>query len=102
MASSICSSMRSTGFNVIRGSWKIIAMRSPRSWRICSSLSSRRFRPLNSTSPAITSPGGSIRPKMEKPVTDLPEPDSPTRPRISPGPMDRSIPLTAGQAPSSV
>ena len=57
MASIICSPMRSTGFSVISGSWKIIAMRSPRSWRICSSLYLRRSWPLKRTSPSTTSPG---------------------------------------------
>ncbi len=102
MASIICSPMRSTGLSVIRGSWKIMAMRLPRSWRICSSLSLRRSVPLNFTSPSTTSPGGSIRPSSEKPVTDLPEPDSPTRPTISPRRTLRSTPSTASQAPASV
>ena len=101
MASIICSPMRSTGFSVISGSWKIIAMRSPRSWRICSSLYLRRSWPLKRTSPSTTS-RGSIRPSSEKPVTDLPEPDSPTRPTISPRRTVRSTPSTAGQAPASV
>ena len=37
--------MRSTGFSVIIGSWKIIAIRLPRSCRISSGDSARRSRP---------------------------------------------------------
>lgn len=32
---------------------------------------------------------------MASEVADLPEPDSPTRPRVSPGPIEKEIPLTA-------
>ncbi|CPJ37507.1 Protein of uncharacterised function (DUF1602) [Bordetella pertussis] len=102
MASAICSPMRSTGFSVISGSWKIMAMRLPRSCRICSSPSLRRSLPLKRISPSTTSPGGSISPSSENPVTDLPEPDSPTSPTISPRRTTRSTPSTAGQAPASV
>ena len=35
------------------------------------------------------------RPRSDNPSTLLPEPDSPTRPRISPRPIDMDTPLTA-------
>jgi len=52
--------------------------------------------------PSTIRPGGSIRPRMEKPVTVLPEPDSPTSPRISPGATSKSTPSTARATPSLV
>jgi hypothetical protein len=73
--------MRSTGLSVIIGSWKIIAMRSPRNRRIASSRRSSRFSPSRRTRPPTMRPGGSTSPMMEKPVTVLPDPDSPTSPR---------------------
>ena len=39
------------------------------------------LRPSNQTSPAV----GSISRRMQRPVVDLPEPDSPTSPSVSPG-----------------
>ena len=35
-------------------------------------------------------------------VTDLPEPDSPTMPTVSPGAMSNETPRTASTSPSSV
>ncbi len=39
---------------------------------------------------------------MEKPVTDLPEPDSPTSPRMRPRPSENDTSSTAGSTPSRV
>ena len=44
-------------------------------------------------------PGGSTSRRIEKPVTDLPEPDSPTRPRISPLASVKLTPSTALATP---
>src|SRR5690606_8598020 len=44
-------------------------------------------------------PGGSTSPRMESPVTDLPEPDSPASPRISPGASVNDTPSTAFATP---
>ena len=41
-------------------------------------------RPRSRMRPPTMRPGGSTRPMIEKPVTDLPQPDSPTRPSTSP------------------
>ena len=43
---------------------------------------------------AVTSPGGGVRPRMARPVCDLPEPDSPTMPRRS-RPREKETPRTA-------
>src|SRR3546814_2677248 len=47
-------------------------------------------------------PGGSTRPRMEKPVMVLPLPDSPTRPSTSPLPTRNDTPSTAFTTPSRV
>jgi len=98
----ICVSMRSTGFSVIIGSWKIVAMRSPRSRRIASSDLARRFSPSSSTRPLTICPGGSTSPMIEKPVTLLPEPDSPTRPSTFPASTLKLTSSTAFTTPALV
>jgi hypothetical protein len=47
----------STGLSEVIGSWKIIAMSSPRSLRIAASERSSRFRPSNMTAPAVFAGG---------------------------------------------
>ena len=44
-------------------------------------------RPARRISPSAMRPGGSIRPMIAAPVSDLPAPDSPTTPSTSPGAM---------------
>ena len=65
------------------GSWKIIAMSLPRSSRYCFSDRVARSLPSNSREPPATCPGSAKRPMMDRLVTDLPEPDSPTIARIA-------------------
>ena len=43
--------------------------------------------PASRISPPVMRPGGSSRPITAAPVSDLPAPDSPTTPRISPAPI---------------
>ena len=66
------------------GSWKIMEIWSPRIWRIRSSGSFRRSWPSSRISPETIFPGNGTRRRMDKPVTLLPHPDSPTSPIISP------------------
>src|SRR5882757_3678631 len=47
-------------------------------------------------------PGGSIRPRIESPVTVLPEPDSPTMPSTSPRATSNDTPSTAFTTPARV
>src|SRR5438067_12380434 len=47
-------------------------------------------------------PGGSIRPMMASPVTDLPAPDSPTTPSTSPLAMSNETPSMARSTPRRV
>ena len=79
--------MRCTGLRQLDGSWKIMAMRLPRT------LSSRRAGaptscwPSRRTEPPTRARAGS-RPSAASQVTLLPEPDSPTMPSASPGAID--------------
>src|SRR5712671_5783189 len=49
------------------------------------------FAPLNHTSPDV----GSMSRRMQRPVVDLPQPDSPTSPKVSPASSSKLTPLTA-------
>ena len=89
-----------TGFSEDVGCWKIIEIRSPRISRISSSVSLSRSLPSKITSPSSTTPGGATRRMIESEVTLLPQPDSPTRPRISPRRTAKSTPVTALTVPS--
>ena len=44
--------------------------------------------------------GGPRRQQVAAAMVDLPQPDSPARPRVSPGSRVRSTPRTAGTAPA--
>ena len=61
-----------------------MAISPPRTARISSSLFLVRSSPSKRISPASIRPGGSISRRIEKPITDFPPPDSPTRPTTSP------------------
>ncbi len=77
------------------GSWKII-------WIFCTTSASSScailpliFLPLNRISPALA---GAIR-TMARPIVVLPEPDSPTRPKVSPLRMKKLTFFTAVNRP---
>src|SRR6185436_4418861 len=78
------------GFSDAYGSWKMICIsfRRPRSERLSSVVT---FLPWKETSPEV----GSIRRRIVRPVVDLPQPDSPTRPSVSPGRMSNETSSTA-------
>src|SRR5438034_747206 len=92
---SICSTV-CRGSRDAKGSWKMIAI-SRRSRRMERVPRPRMLRPLNNTSPAE---GRSSR-RIERPSVDLPQPDSPTRPIVSPWRMARSTPSTARTWPTT-
>src|SRR5690348_7852358 len=78
------------GFRDAYGSWKITWMRrriarSPRSSSAVRSTPSKRMRPLV----------GRSRCRMQRPVVVLPQPDSPTRPSVSPRRTVKLTPSTA-------
>ncbi len=58
--------------------------------------------PSSRISPAAMRPGGSSRPMMAVPVSDLPAPDSPTTPSTSPGAMSKETSSTATSVPRRV
>ena len=58
--------------------------------------------PSSRISPPATRPGGSSRPMMAAPVSDLPAPDSPTTPRISPGAISKEMSSSARSVPRRV
>ncbi len=78
------------GFSDAYGSWKMICIsfRSARSERLSSVVT---FFPWKVTSPDV----GSISRRMARPVVDLPQPDSPTSPSVSPGMMSKETSSTA-------
>src|SRR3546814_10288994 len=78
------------------GSWKIIAIFSPRSrLRPCAGCFSTSV-PCSSTWPATAfSARGGLRPMTAKAVTDFPEPDSPTTQTSSPAFTEKLTPSTA-------
>src|SRR3546814_4789138 len=84
-----------TGFRAVMGSWKIIAIFSPRSRRRprvgCFSTST----PCSRTWPATALSVRGFRPITAKAVTDLPDPDSPTTQRSSPASTEKLTPSTA-------
>src|SRR5258708_3477748 len=77
-------------------------MRLPRILRIASGGRLSMRSPRNSTSPDAIRPGGSISPITAVPVIDLPAPDSPTTPRISPGAISNDTSSIAVSVPRRV
>ena len=94
-----CARTTSTKWSTTRirgsmGSWKISDTSSPRRRRSSSAPSAATSVPPTSSAPSLPAPSGR-RPRIARPSVDLPQPDSPTRPRHSPGPTVRSTPSTA-------
>jgi hypothetical protein len=103
IASAICLPTFMTGFRLVMGSWKIIAMSLPRTARISSSLIVRRSLSPSISEPSTTLPGGSGMSRIsDMAATVLPEPDSPTMPMVSPRSSVKLTPLTALTTPAWV
>ena len=80
-----------------------MAMRLPRMARSSAGGQWSRSVPSNMARPLSIRPGGwGIRPSREEQVTDLPEPDSPTIPRVSPFSSEKLTPSTARYTPRRV
>src|SRR6266516_633770 len=101
VGSATCQPTRYTGLSEVIGSWKIIAISRPRISRISYSLIRVRSWPLNMTFPPTIRPGRCRR-MMLSAVTDLPQPDSPTMPSVSPALSSNETPSTALTMPSLV
>src|SRR5687767_1309379 len=79
-----------------------MASLSPRRSRMRSGLALSRSSPSKWISPAVMRPGGcGTSPMMLSAVTLLPQPDSPTMPRVRPRSSVKSMPSTARTSPSS-
>ncbi len=81
---------RIRGLSEPYGSWKTICMRC-RAAQSSRAESATRSRPSKRICPAL----GSISRKISRPVVDLPQPDSPTSPSVSPGSSAKLTPSTA-------
>ncbi len=99
-ASAIWSPMVKYGCREVSASWKIIAIRRPRSLRTVSSGAPSSSAPSKRTEPVTSAPR--CRPITASEVTDLPEPDSPTIPSVRPRSTLKPTPLTARTKPSGV
>ena len=81
-----CRFTDNTGFRLVIGSWKIIAIWRPRTLRMSLSGRDSRSRPSKIACPPTTRPGGDATRRMiDIAVTLLPQPDSPTMPNVWPG-----------------
>ena len=75
----------------------------PRTSRISSSDSARRSRPLKRISPPTMRPAGAATSRItDSALTDLPQPDSPTRATVSPLRTSHETPSTARTTPAEV
>ena len=85
------------GLSEANGSWKMICM-SRRSERRALLIERHAHpRPANHNSPEL----GSISRRMQRPVVDLPQPDSPTTPSVSPFSTSKLTWSTAWTLPTS-
>src|SRR6201994_2665803 len=82
--SSIWSPTLRIGLSAARGFWKIIEISRPRRSRISFSLAFLTSMPEKTTEPSAILPARSRIRITAYDVTDLPEPDSPTMPSVSP------------------
>src|SRR3954452_9853653 len=101
IVSSKCCEIRIKGFSRVSGSWKIIPSSPPRSPYDALEPSEKMSRPRKRTSPSRLAPSGS-NPISPRPSVDLPHPDSPTSPSVSPGARSKLTPSTARIAPRVV
>ena len=90
-----CRPICTTGFSDDSGSWKIIAISRPRRSRIWAGESRSRSSPSKIAAPSTVLPRVGSSPMIASDVTDLPQPDSPTRPTVWPGRTSKLMPSTA-------
>ena len=103
MASDTWFPMVKTGFSEVIGSWMMRAILLPRTRFISLSDSFSRSSPSSSMLPDTMRPGGmGMRRISDSMVTDLPEPDSPTMPSVSPRRRSKLMPSTALTVPHRV
>src|SRR3954463_8211038 len=102
IASASWSPILCTGFRLVIGSWKIIAISLPRISRSRRGLAVSRSSPFQDAVPEDIAVRFGLSPMIVRQVTLLPEPDSPTIPRVWPLSTENETPSTARTTPSSV
>ena len=88
--SAIWSPTVNTGFSAVIGSWKMSAMPAPRTAPHLALGERQQVAALEIDAPAEDAAGRLHSRRIESAVTDLPLPDSPTSPSVSPAPHRRS------------
>ena len=99
--SASCHPTVKTGFSAVDGSWKIIAAFVPRTSRSFSPERPTTSVPARITAPRAVAVSGR-RPRIDRAVTVLPLPDSPTIASTSPGRTSSDTSRTACTSPPSV
>ena len=97
--SAIWEPMVKAGLRLVIGSWKIIAILSPRSLAISRSERPAISVPRNASRADERTAPRPRSPMMANAVTDLPQPDSPTRQCVSPPRTSSDTPRTASTTP---
>ena len=98
-ASAICSPTRIMGLRLVNGSCITSAMPSPRTFCRLRSDRPTSSWPSSLIEPRVIRPGRWSMPMIAKPVCDLPQPDSPTTPRVWPGSRSRETPRRISTGP---
>ena len=91
-----------SGFRLVMGSWKIIAILPPRIERISFLLFDESSSPSSLIDPALILPVGPNSFRIERLVTDFPLPLSPTIPSVFPFSTSKETPRTACTSPLEV
>ena len=99
--SASCQPTVNTGFSAVEGSWKIIAAFVPRISRSRSPDSPTTSVPSRITAPRVVAVSGRS-PRIDRAVTVLPLPDSPTIASTSPGRTSSETSRTACTSPPSI
>ena len=102
IASASWSPILCTGFRLVIGSWKIIAISLPRISRSRLGLAVRRSSSFQIAVPEDIAERFGLSPMIVRHVTLFPEPDSPTIPSVCPLSTLNETPSTARTTPSSV
>ena len=101
MHSATCQPTVYIGFSAVIGSWKTMLTRAPRIDRHWAGVQLRSSRPSSRIDPLTFADPGT-RPRAARASMVLPEPDSPTTPRVSLAAIEKLTPRTASIRPASV
>ena len=90
-----------SGFSAVMGSWNTMPIFAPRRAHSAASSSEVSSCPARRMEPETFAPSGS-RPISASAVMDLPQPDSPINPTVSPRAIANEIPRSASAGPRLV